>query len=179
MQLVRLKWLLLFYYFVNILLFLSQYTSFRDVINAVFYNKYNSITSRNELWIYFITKSLHRPFFGYGASSGAYRNLPENYYKWIMQGNTHNSNIEIIYHYGYVLFVLFSILLFLVAKNKKTSKQVTIYSEYALFIWLMHGLVENGFSYIFLYIPFVIYGEKLDNNLSKEKRFIIISRDFG
>ena len=170
-KIFKLKNLLLANLFSCIVILVWQLSFFQNIINSWFYGKYASIASRVQLWLYFLNKSLEKPFWGYGAGLDKYNSMQEGYTKWILMGNCHNIYVEIIYHYGFITFVITVILLFFLAsklkKNNNEIKKVILGAF--LFLFLMHGLVEIGYAHIFLYLPFLYYSDRLVNPYRGEK----------
>ena len=143
-------------------IFVSRWPLMENLINKIFYGKYSSITSRAKLWEYFLGRSLSHPLLGYGSSAVKYQSLPEGIDKWKLIGNCHNICVETIYHYGYAVFLLLLVLIFLVADRLRKQGRKYVYLGVFFFLYLLHGLVESGVNYSFLYLPLMYYAEKME-----------------
>ena len=162
LKIMDLSYLLIGFLLLWLSIFVSRWPLMENLINKIFYGKYSSITSRAKLWEYFLGRSLSHPLLGYGSSAVKYQSLPEGIDKWKLIGNCHNICVETIYHYGYAVFLLLLVLIFLAAGRLRKQGRKYVYLGVFFFLYLLHGLVESGVNYSFLYLPLMYYAEKME-----------------
>lgn len=141
-------------------IFVTKLSFLQGVINRFFFNKYGSISSRVELWRYFMIESLVLPL-GHGAGQEKYDDMAEGIEKWKLIGNCHNIFVETVYRYGYVTLILFLIICFVAGQLSDKYRKEKIVLGILFFLYLLHGLVEGGVAYSVLYFPFLYYLEKI------------------
>ena len=155
---IRLDMLLFSYIciFVSMVLF-AESKLFSIVVNYFFFGKINSIISRIALWKYFLGEMHKHLFFGFGSESEKYSHLVEGIQKWKLIGNNHNLFLEVIYHFGIVAFLIFLMIVSMVAIRKTRIKDNDKILEIFFFLYLIHGLIESGISYSFIYMTIIYY----------------------
>lgn len=138
-----------------------------DIINKLLFGKYESLSSRVTLWLFYLANLRKSIWFGKGVSTvGDLSFVAENRSKWIVQHNTHNTFLEVLYNGGVMAFLFFMVLLICVAihfdRHKRTEKATMI--ALIIFAYQISGLVECGFSQIIFLLPFAFYIEVLEED---------------
>ena len=155
---IRLRYLMIAYAIITVLIFsLVQITGFTNIVNALFYGKIDSITSRISMWNYFIGRLSSSPILGFGASADIYGALDEGLQKWHLIGNNHNILLDAAYHHGYLTFGLILVLIILLVVEEEKSENPDTVLGIFFFMLLMHGLLEAGFRYILIYTSVIYY----------------------
>lgn len=166
---IKLNILLIIYGIVCVLLLTISITSIAPYIDLFFYGKSVSLSHRMELWRYFLELVKEQPLWGYGPTKLEYRDMIENLAKWKAVGNCHNIVLEIAYRYG--LMTLVPVALSII----KCNSQRTVFQKQHVFIGafvylvLLHGLSEIGFSVLAFYLPFYFYSDKIIEILQVEQ----------
>lgn len=152
----------------------------QGIIDGLLYGKYESISSRVELWRLFLDRIMKKPFYGYGVAENVDETQFFGVIKWVMQHNTHNTFLEIMYNGGLIAFTLFIVLIFVCAIHfdKYSQNKESAFIAIIIFGYLVRGLVEcDGVAWFFL-LPFSFQIEIIERRLCKnEKKYFVINNE--